>query len=85
MIWKGSGRKRSWTILRYCPDIYLVIRWKPWKLAVSVAGLQTKVSTQELQNMKQERYPFDKDTRYWAITTANLLFDHAILKYIVIQ
>ena len=23
MVWKGSGRKESWTNLRYCPDVFL--------------------------------------------------------------
>jgi len=23
VVWKGSGRKESWTNLRYCSDVYL--------------------------------------------------------------
>jgi len=41
MNWKGHEKKRSWTILRYCPSVYLEEMRETRKGSVRIFGLQS--------------------------------------------
>jgi hypothetical protein len=59
MNWKGCGRKRLWSKLKYYHGMYLEIREKP----VGVVDVAAEIRTGHISNTCQQRYYFNQHAR----------------------